>query len=59
MKTYYMQKNIGKCRYVISFHDGIKTHSDNSPFFDARIFSNKRNAQKFMRVLKSDGYMEQ
>ena len=58
MKTYYMRENIGKCRYVISFHDGVKTHSDNSPFFDVHICSNKRSAQKFKRALKADGYIE-
>jgi hypothetical protein len=51
-----MQENIGKSRYVISFHDGIKTHKDGSPFFDIHIESNKRGAHKFMKALKSEGY---
>ena len=53
---YRIQTNVGKARYVVSFHDGVKTHKDGSPFFDMRIFSAKRAMQKFVRDLESQGY---
>lgn len=56
MKTFRIQERIGKARHVVSFHDGVKTHSDNSPFFDVRIFSRKRDALRFTQQLKADGY---
>ena len=57
MKTYSMQENIGKARYAVSFHDGVKVHSDNSPFRDIRVFSNKRKCNKFIQSLKISGYV--
>ena len=57
--TYHVTENVGKCRYVVSFHDGIKIHKDNSPFFDVRTFGNKRKLQKFESELKSSGYVKQ
>ena len=42
MKTYYTQRNIGKAKYVVNYHDGIKTHPDGSRFFDIAIFKSKK-----------------
>ena len=58
MKCFYYLQNVGKCRHVVNFHDGIKTHLDGSPFYDVTIFSNKRAAHRFMRGLIADGYTE-
>lgn len=58
MKSFNHMQSIGKCRHVINFHDGEKTHADGSPFYDARIFGNKRAAQQFMRSLLAAGYSE-
>lgn len=58
MKTFNTMENVGKVRHVVSFHDGVKTHKDNSPFFDVRTFSRKRDAQRLVRDLKKAGYTE-
>lgn len=55
-KTYTYRQNVGKARHVISYHDGLKTHGDGSPFFDVRIYSRKRDAQAFVRSLEAQGY---
>ena len=56
MKTYSTLENVGKCRYVVNYHDGLKTHHDGSPFFDIAIFRNKRKAAQFVVSLKRLGY---
>ena len=58
MKTFYWQNNIGKAKYLVSFHDGVKTHRDGSQFFDIRIFRNKGGLNEFIDQLLSDGYRE-
>lgn len=58
MKAFRIWENVGKARHVISFHDGVKTHNDGSPFFDVSIFNRKRDANRFVRALKADGYVE-
>lgn len=57
-RVFYTQYGIGKARYVVNFHDGVKTHKDNSPFFDIEIFSNKKDLQKFVRGLLKNDYLE-
>lgn len=57
-KTFYIQKNIGKTKYILNFHDGIQTHKDGSPFFDIKIFSNIRELNKKIKELKLLGYQE-
>lgn len=57
MKTYCLRMNIGKARYVVDFHDGVKTHKDGSPFLDIRIFRNKKDTARFISDLKSEGYV--
>ena len=57
-KVYYTMQNIGKCRYVLNYHDGVKTHKDGSKFFDIHIFSNKKYLQKFINNLKKNNYNE-
>jgi hypothetical protein len=55
-KTYRYQQNVGKARHVISFHDGVKTHKDGSPFFDLKICSRKPDALRFIRELEAEGF---
>lgn len=55
-KLYRTQSSIGKARHVVSFHDGIKTHADGSPFFDTAIFRNKKRRDEFIEGLKGAGY---
>jgi hypothetical protein len=56
MKTYNIQYNIGKAKYVVNFHDGVKTHKDGSRFFDIAIFKSQKTMNLFIKKLKSEGY---
>ena len=56
MKFYNIQENIGKVKYVINFHDGIKKHKDGSDFYDINTFKNKTNLKKFEQSLLKSGY---
>jgi len=58
MKQYYTQENIGKAKYVVNFHDGFCEHPDGSPFYEIRLFSNKKERNKFISKLKRFGYVE-
>lgn len=58
VKTFKTQENVGRVRHAVSFHDGVKTHQDGSPFFDLRTFSRKREARRFVLGLKNAGYAE-
>jgi len=56
VKQFYVQYNIGKAKFVVSYFDGVKRHNDNSPFFDIRTFKNKRDFKAFVKSLKDSGY---
>jgi len=58
MKTYYIQYNIDRCKYVVCYHDGNKKHKDGSNFFDIAIFKNKIHLSSFINNLKNQGYKE-
>jgi len=58
MKVFNLQEGIGRSKYVVNFHDGVKTHKDDSPFYDIKIFRNKQKAQAFMKALSKKGYKE-
>jgi len=55
-KVYYEQPNVGKAKYTVNFHDGVKTHKDGSPFYDMRIFKNKTDLNNFIAKLEKEGY---
>ncbi len=57
-KVFNIKHNVGKAKYVINYHDGIKKHKDGSPFFDIQIYSNKKDFDKAIKLLKQDGYSE-
>ena len=57
MKLFNTMQNVGKVKYLVNFHDGIKTHSDGSMFFDLRTFKNKKEFEKCQKELKEDGYV--
>ena len=59
MKQFHIQYGIGHAKYLVNFHDGIKTHPDRSEFFDIRIFKNKKLLKMFVNSLLSEGYKEQ
>ena len=56
MKIFNIQNNIGKCKYVVNFHDGVKTHRDGSKFFDIEIFKAKKKLDAFTNSLINKGY---
>ena len=58
MKTFHRTDSIGKAKYTISFHDGVQTHKDGSPFFGIAIFKNKKKLKGFTNKLISEGYKE-
>ena len=50
--------NVGRAKYLLSFHSGVKTHKDGSPFYDCEIFHNKKKLAERIKQLKSEGYVE-
>jgi len=58
VKNYNIMYNVGKAKYVVNYHDGIKKHNDGSNFYDIRIFSNKIKMNSFIEELESKGYYE-
>ena len=57
-KNFNIQNNIGKAKYIINFHNGIKKHKDNSKFYDIRICKNKKELKTFTDNLRKKGYYE-
>jgi len=57
IKTYHAQYNIGKTKYVVNFHDGIKKHADGSKMFDIKIFRNRTEFHEFIVDLERQGYV--
>jgi hypothetical protein len=57
-KIFYTQYGLGKVKYAVSFHDGVKTHKDGSPFYDIRLFSNKKELYKFEQKLLKENYKD-
>ena len=58
MKTYNIQSGIGKSKYVVNYHDGVKTHNDGSKFFDIAIFGNLKDFRTFVNKLMAQGYWQ-
>jgi hypothetical protein len=58
MKTFYLNAKIGKAKYVVSFHDGIKKHSDGSEFFDIAIFKSVKTLNAFIENLIDNDYTQ-
>jgi hypothetical protein len=57
MKVFNEQGNIGKAKYVVNFYDGVKQNKDGSPFFDIKIFKNKKKKAAFIKSLEEQGYI--
>lgn len=58
VKLYHVQYCIGKAKYVVSYHDGFKKHSDGSDFFDVAIFKSRKAMHLFVMRLHDEGYNE-
>jgi hypothetical protein len=59
MKTFKIQKQIGKAKYVVSYHDGVKKHADGSDFYDIAIFSSQKKMTPFILDLYEKGYINE
>ena len=57
MKNYNIKFNVGKCKYLVSYHNGEKTHKDGSAFYDIEMFKNKLKLGDFQKQLLVDGYI--
>lgn len=57
-KSFHTMRNVGKVRHLVSYHDGVQRHKDNSPFFDVRCFGRKTKAEAFAKELLATGYVE-
>jgi hypothetical protein len=57
MRKYNLMHNVGKAKYLVSYHDGVKTHKDGSGFFDIKMFKNKKALQLFINELENNGYI--
>ena len=57
-KRFNTMTNIGRAKYVVNYHDGLKKHNDGSDFFDIAIFKNKNKLNTFINELYRDGYIE-
>ena len=55
-KFYDIMHNVGKSKYVVNYHNGVKKHGDGSAFSDIAIFKSKKELDKFEKSLLKDGY---
>ncbi len=51
-----VMRNIGKCKYVVNYSYGDKTHRDGSEFFDCAIFKSKKAMDQFITSLWTADY---
>lgn len=56
MKKYNIQYNVGKAKYLVNYHDGIKKYSDGSDFYDIKIINSKKELLFFTNSLEYKGY---
>jgi len=57
-KEYYLMCNVGTVKYMVNYHNGTKSHSDGSRFYDIATFRSKKKMYAFIRELKLQGYKE-
>jgi|SaaInl5LU_22_DNA_1037371.scaffolds.fasta_scaffold08416_5 hypothetical protein len=58
-KVFRVNPGIGKAKYSISSHDGVKKHKDGSDFFDIEIFKNKVDLEKGIKKYTSNGFVKE
>ena len=58
-KRFNTMENVGKVKYLVNYQGGIKKHKDGSLFCDIATFKNKKKRDKFVKELRSQGYVEQ
>ena len=55
-KVFTVNPGIGKVKYSISSHDGVKKHKDGSDFYDIKTFKNKVDLEKAIKDYTSKGF---
>jgi hypothetical protein len=58
-KAFKINPPIGKAKYSISSHDGVKKHKDGSDFWDIEIFKNKVDLEKGIKNYSSKGFVKE
>jgi hypothetical protein len=58
-KRFSTKRNIGKSKYVISYTDGSKHHSDGSTFWDVLVLNNKTQFNAVIKSLTDNGFIEE
>jgi hypothetical protein len=58
MKRFNIMYNVGKCKYLVNYHNGVSKYDDGSDFFDIATFKNKTKLKIFIDSLKCKGYVE-
>ena len=56
-KRFNTNYGIGKSKYVVNYHDGVKKHKDGSDFFDIQIFKNQKDLEAFKKALLQKGFV--
>jgi hypothetical protein len=56
-KHFYIMPNVGKVKFLLNIHDGIKTHDDGSPFYDIKSFKSSKKLTEFTDNLFKKGYV--
>lgn len=58
VKRFYLQYNIGKVKYLVSYHKDDSKYRDGSDFFHIATFKNKVKLNDFIKDLEKEGYIE-
>ncbi|MFZ4546813.1 MAG: hypothetical protein ACOYN4_05240 [Bacteroidales bacterium] len=58
MKTFSINYNVGRSKYLVSFKNGIDKYKDGSDCLNINIFSNKKKMGKFISQLTTEGYIK-
>ena len=56
-KRFNTNYGVGKSKYVVNYHDGVKKHKDGSDFFDVQIFKNQKDLEAFKKALLQKGFV--
>jgi hypothetical protein len=56
-KRFNTKYGVGKSKYVVNYHDGVKKHKDGSDFFDIQIFKNQKDVDTFKKALLQKGFV--
>jgi len=59
MKKFNLKYNVGKVKYLVSFHNGVDKHKDGSNFYRIECFKNKIKLNAFINCLIKQGYKQE